>query len=170
VLHAQLVVELALKGALFNAQQSVTVVVADSDLNPAGHSVHTSAPLAFENVSGAQAQHAVAATASWYWPGAQLVHAADPDTFLYFPRAQVTHGPVRSGPVYPGLHWYTPEVTFNVEFFGIHGPPFAPEHHASQKQSVMLVLPAEELEFNGHLVQFAAPFESLYVPARQALH
>ena len=51
-------------GKLFSPQQSSPVVVADSDLNPAGHWVHDSAPLAFENVSGAQDQHAVAANAS----------------------------------------------------------------------------------------------------------
>ena len=64
VLHEQPIVEFALKGALFNAQQSSTVVVADSDLNPAGQCVHSGAPLAFENESGAQDEHPVAATAS----------------------------------------------------------------------------------------------------------
>jgi hypothetical protein len=53
-------------GLLFNAQQSPTVVVAESDLNPAGHSVQYAAPLAFENVSGAQGKHEVVAIASWY--------------------------------------------------------------------------------------------------------
>ena len=47
VLHEQPIVEFALKGALFNAQQSVIVVVPVNDLNPAGHSVHNDAPLAF---------------------------------------------------------------------------------------------------------------------------
>ena len=47
VLHEQPIVEFALKGALFNAQQSVTVVVPVSALNPAGHAVHNDAPLAF---------------------------------------------------------------------------------------------------------------------------
>lgn len=61
----------------------------------------------------------------------------EPATFLYVPTEQATHGPVRSGPVYPGLHWYAPELTFSVEFLGIHGPPFGPEHHTSHMQSVM---------------------------------
>ena len=65
-LHAHLVVEFSLKGMLFKAQQSCIVVVAESALNPAGHSVHNSAPLALENVSGAQDQHDVLARASWY--------------------------------------------------------------------------------------------------------
>jgi len=72
--------------------------------------------------------------------------------------------------VKPGLHWYTPELTFNVEFFGTHGPPFGPEHHASHMQSVMLPLPADEFELSGQAVQFAVPFVALYVPGRQALH
>ena len=53
-------------GLLFSAQQSSTVVVAGSDLNPAGHSVQYAAPLAFENVSGVQDKHEVVAIASWY--------------------------------------------------------------------------------------------------------
>ena len=57
--------------------------------------------------------------------------------FLYFPTSHATHGPVLSGPVYPGLHWYTPEVALNVELFGMQGPPGGPLHHASHIQSVM---------------------------------
>ena len=70
----------------------------------------------------------------------------------------------------PGLHWWTPEVAFSVEFFGMQGPPGGPSHHASHVQSVMFPLPADEFEFSGQLVQFAVPFEFLYVPGRQALH
>ena len=70
----------------------------------------------------------------------------------------------------PGLHWYSPELVLSVELFGIHGPPSGPEHHASHKQSVIFVLASEELEFNGHPVQFTVPFESLYMPVRQATH
>jgi hypothetical protein len=65
-LHEQPIVEFSLKGMLFKAQQSRIVVVAESALNPAGHSVHNCAPLALENVSGAQDQHDVLARASWY--------------------------------------------------------------------------------------------------------
>jgi len=69
-------------GKLFSPQQSSPVVVAESDLNPAGHWVHDSAPLAFENESGAQDKHDVAATESWYCPGAHNEHVAGPGTFL----------------------------------------------------------------------------------------
>jgi hypothetical protein len=62
VLHAQLVVEFALKGALFRAQQSSTVVVPTNALNPTGHAVHTSTPLTFENVSCAHVEQSVAAS------------------------------------------------------------------------------------------------------------
>jgi hypothetical protein len=72
--------------------------------------------------------------------------------------------------VKPGLHWYTPELTLSVEFFGIQGPPRGPLHHASHTQSVMFWLPADEFEFSGQRVQFEVPLESLYVPGRQALH
>ena len=75
-----------------------------------------------------------------------------------------------SGPVKPGLHWSTPDVTSNVEFVGMHGPPPGPAHHASHVQSVMFLLPADELELSGQSVQFAEPFVSLYVPAAQAPH
>jgi len=34
----------------------------------------------------------------------------------------------------------------------------------------MFWLPADEFEFSGQRVQFAVPFEFLYVPKRQALH
>jgi hypothetical protein len=34
----------------------------------------------------------------------------------------------------------------------------------------MFTLAADEFEFSGQLVQFAVPFESLYVPARQETH
>ena len=98
-LHEQPVVEFALKGALFKAQQSCIVVVPESALKPAGHCVHASVPLSFENESGAQDQHAVAATASWYSPGAHNEQLSGPGTFLYFPSAQFKQGPVRSGPV-----------------------------------------------------------------------
>ena len=53
-------------GLLFSAQQSVEFTVPTSDLYPAGHCVHRGAPLAFENVSGAQDEHDVVARASWY--------------------------------------------------------------------------------------------------------
>ena len=86
-------------GLLFSPQQSVEFAVPTSDLYPAGHCVHDSAPLALENVSGAQDEQDVAATESWYCPGAHNEHATGPGTFLYFPSSQVTHGPVRSGPV-----------------------------------------------------------------------
>jgi hypothetical protein len=62
VLHAQLFVEFALKGALFRAQQSSTVVVPTNALNPTGHAVHTSTPLTFENVSCAHVEQSVAAS------------------------------------------------------------------------------------------------------------
>ena len=65
-LHAHPVVEFALKGALFKAQQSCIVVVPDRVLNPAGHVVHMLDPLSFEKVSGAHDKHDVAASASWY--------------------------------------------------------------------------------------------------------
>jgi hypothetical protein len=77
---------------------------------------------------------------------------------------------VRSGPVKPGLHWYTPELTFSVEFFEMHGPPFGPEHHASHMQSVMFSLPTDEFEFSGQSVQAALPFVGLYVPGTQSTH
>jgi hypothetical protein len=51
-------------GLLFSAQQSVEFTVPTSDLYPAGHCVHTGAPLAFANVSGAQDEHDVVASAS----------------------------------------------------------------------------------------------------------
>ena len=56
----------AATGRLFSAQQSVEFTVPTSDLYPAGHCVHTGAPLAFANVSGAQDEHDVVASASWY--------------------------------------------------------------------------------------------------------
>ena len=77
---------------------------------------------------------------------------------------------MRSGPVKPGLHWYTPALTFSVEFFGIHGPPLGPLHHASHTQSVMLPLPADEFELSGQAVHFAVPEEFLYVPAGHIEH
>ena len=40
-------------GLLFSPQQSCTVVVPDSDLNPAGQAVHAAEALTFENVSAA---------------------------------------------------------------------------------------------------------------------
>jgi hypothetical protein len=46
-------------GMLFGPQQSCTVVVAGKALNPAGHCVHISLPVAFENVSAAQEKHDV---------------------------------------------------------------------------------------------------------------
>ena len=55
-----------LRGLLFSAQQSVEFAVPTSDLNPAGHCVHRGDPLAFANVSGAQDEHDVVASASWY--------------------------------------------------------------------------------------------------------
>jgi hypothetical protein len=51
-------------GLLFRAQQSVEFAVPTSDLYPAGHCVHTGAPLAFANVSGTQDEHDVVASAS----------------------------------------------------------------------------------------------------------
>jgi len=72
--------------------------------------------------------------------------------------------------VKPGLHWYTPEVTFSVEFFEMHGPPFGPEHHASQTQSVMFSLPTDEFELSGQRVHAALPFVGLYVPGTQFTH
>ena len=53
-------------GLLFSAQQSVEFTVPTSDLYPAGHCVQNAAPLAFANVSGAQDEHDVVASASWY--------------------------------------------------------------------------------------------------------
>jgi hypothetical protein len=72
--------------------------------------------------------------------------------------------------VKPGLHWSSPEVALSVELFEMHGPPAGPEHHASQKQSMMSALPADELEFSGQRVQVALPFVGLYVPEGQATH
>jgi hypothetical protein len=37
-------------------------------------------------------------------------------------------------------------------------------------QSVIFPLPADEFELSGQAVQFAVPFEFLYVPGRHALH
>jgi hypothetical protein len=51
-------------GRLFNAQQSVEFTVPTSDLYPAGHCVQNASPLAFANVSGAQDEHDVVASAS----------------------------------------------------------------------------------------------------------
>jgi hypothetical protein len=51
-------------GLLFSAQQSVEFAVPTSDLYPAGHCVQNAAPLAFANVSGAQDEHDVVASAS----------------------------------------------------------------------------------------------------------
>jgi len=51
-------------GLLFRAQQSVEFTVPASDLYPAGHGVHRGDPLAFANVSGAQDEHDVVASAS----------------------------------------------------------------------------------------------------------
>ena len=127
-------------------------------------------PLAFANVSGAQDEHDVVASASWYCPGAHNEHATGPGTSLYFPSAHARHGPVWSGPVKPGLHWYTPEVTLSVEFFEMHGPPAGPEHHASQTQSVAYALAADEFELSGQRVQVALPFVGLYVPGAQFTH
>ena len=98
------------------------------------------------------------------------MHAAEPVAFLYVPIGHAAHGPVRSGPVYPGLHWYTPEFTFSVAFCGTHGPPPGPAHHASHAQSVMLPLPADEFEFSGQVAHAAGPDAFLYVPGGQALH
>ena len=98
------------------------------------------------------------------------MHASEPGTLLYVPTAHAAHGPVRSGPVYPGLHWYTPEVVFSVAFFGTHGPPPGPAHHASHAQSVMLPLPADEFEFSGQVAHVALPVTFLYVPVGHALH
>jgi len=52
----------------------------------------------------------------------------------------------------------------------MQGPPGGPLHHASHTQSVTSPLAADEFEFSGQRVQFAVPFEFLYVPGRQALH
>ncbi len=49
---------------LFRAQQSVEFTVPTSDSYPAGHGVQNAAPLAFANVSGAQDEHDVVASAS----------------------------------------------------------------------------------------------------------
>jgi hypothetical protein len=51
-------------GLLFRAQQSVEFAVPASDLYPAGHCVHRGDPLTFANVSGAQDEHDVVASAS----------------------------------------------------------------------------------------------------------
>jgi hypothetical protein len=51
-------------GILFGPQQSCVVVVAGKALNPAGHCVHSSVPVPFENVSGAQDKHDVVAMES----------------------------------------------------------------------------------------------------------
>jgi hypothetical protein len=51
-------------GMLFGPQQSFTVVVAGKALNPAGHCVHSSVPVAFENVSAAQDKQDVVAMES----------------------------------------------------------------------------------------------------------
>ena len=71
-------------GALFNRQQSCTVVVPGSALNPAGHCVQSIAKL-LVNVSAGHVEH-----------------AALPDIFLTVPAAHATHGPP-FGPVNPGL-------------------------------------------------------------------
>jgi hypothetical protein len=51
-------------GLLLSAQQSVEFTVPASDLYPAGHCVQNASPLAFANVSGAQDEHDVVASAS----------------------------------------------------------------------------------------------------------
>ena len=98
------------------------------------------------------------------------MHVSGPGMTLYFPSAHARHGPVRSGPVKPGLHWFSPEVALNVELFEMHGPPAGPEHHASQTQSVAYALAADEFELSGQRVQVALPFVGLYVPGAQFTH
>ena len=124
-------------GMLLRPQQSVCMVAPGKDLYPGGQAVQTVAPLLFENVSATHVTQVVVAISDWNFPSSQLMHATEPSTLLYVPTAHATQGPVRSGPVKPGLHWYTRELLLNVEFFGMHGPPGRPSHHASHTQSVM---------------------------------
>jgi hypothetical protein len=72
---------------------------------------------------------------------AHTSHACEPEAFLNLPASHVGHGPP-SGPVYPGL----------------------------QEQDVTSMLPTDEFELTGQLVQFALPEEFLYVPDGQIVH
>ena len=70
-----------------------------------------------------------------------VLHAAVPGASLNLPAAQKTHGPP-FGPVLPALHM----------------------------QLLRFMLPDDEFELSGQLVQFALPEEFLYVPDGQIVH
>ncbi len=70
-----------------------------------------------------------------------VLHAAVPGASLNLPAAQKTHGPP-FGPVLPALH----------------------------TQLLRFMLPADEFELTGQLVQFALPEEFLYVPDGHIVH
>jgi len=56
------------------------------------------------------------------------------------------------------------------ESLGVHGPPSGPEEPELQVQAVIVILPAEESEFSGQLLQVAFPLAALYVPATHSVH
>ena len=149
--------------------QSATVLLALSELELAGHSIHVVAAVISEYFAASQCIQTVATVAAVvveYFPVAQSVHKAEPLASLYFPATQAVHEP----PLWaskPASQSGSGAIQATSDEL-----PTGEVNPAAQARHVVEVVAATLTEyiFAEHMVHTALPLAGLYVPAAHVKH